>query len=893
MNLLKNTSKNKLKSVEKELNVLHQRLDQMLSSGSLETDFSVRSLRLEIDRCSAIVDKQREIEAKNIIYLSRAKWAEDGEKSTKYFLNLMKSRSADSYLHVINTPNGEVSEQKLIEKEIHLFYSQLYELQPSQEDHCLNDLFLTNNPQISSSHKNHMDSPLTLLDLYASLHSCKDSLIPKKDKDKTILSNLRPISLTNTDVKIITKAITIKLNPILDSIISPTQTAYVPKRQVTDNNLLLDKIIQLANKTEESLFVLSLDAKKAFDSVDHEYMYRTLKSFGFGDEFISVIRVIYKDLTASILVNGFKTQIIKLLRGVKQGDALSCALFIICVEPLFRSIQDSQNITGYKVRSPYSLETTECKLAGYADDFTPIVSNPESIKEVIKIYHKFSLLSGIYLNPDKTEVLKVGPHGSDPVQELVVDYGGQLYRIKPSKHIVVCGVSHPIDCEVSYNHNITNKIAKMKQLLNSWRCRNLSIIGKILITKVFGLSQLIYFLQTCSITNEDLKIVESALYSFVWSSKSARPNDKIKRSILKATALDGGLNAPDIFSLNRALKYKKWLRTTLNLNHPISIIQDRLLFHEGIADKFPQVISKSTLSRVQCSFYRLALETNNIMSNIIQSEICYKHARNEVDPQYLTFLLLAFPKLWITLLSERADWKLNSYTTESVYIGDQKWVNGQYVSTRQIRLLLTKQNESRIDKIDIVHKHGLDQDPVVLDTTPVNPFEMKNISSVFLRATQYKILHQAYTTRSKLFLYKIIDSPLCPFCEQSEDNFEHALYKCDLSKYTWSNFQSWLDSNGIPFQLHIPNIILGVNEQLQFGQILNSILINIKRILLSPAEQRRAMTTQEIEKIVIDLLRTEIWSKRYIKKKTTIAVETRLVKRWGHLLNLLESKIVI
>ena len=78
------------------------------------------------------------------------------------------------------------------------------------------------------------------------------TLIPKKDKDKTILANLRPTSLTNTDIKIITKAITKKLNPILETIISPTQIAYVPKRQVTDNNFLLDKIIKLARWTEEN-----------------------------------------------------------------------------------------------------------------------------------------------------------------------------------------------------------------------------------------------------------------------------------------------------------------------------------------------------------------------------------------------------------------------------------------------------------------------------------------------------------------------------------------------------------------------------------------------------------------------------------------------------------------
>lgn len=222
------------------------------------------------------------------------------------------------------------------------------------------------------------------------------TLIPKKDKDKSLLTNLRPISLTNTDVKIITKAITKKINPILDSIISPTQTAYVPKRQVTDNNFLLDKIIQLANRLEENLFILSLDAQKAFDSVDHEYMYKTLKSFGFGEEFIHTIKTIYNDLSASILVNGYKTEVLKLLRGVKQGDALSCALFVICVEPLFRAIQEAQGISGLKVRSPYSMEQVECKISGYADDFTPIAANVESIKEIFKTYYKFSQISGIY-----------------------------------------------------------------------------------------------------------------------------------------------------------------------------------------------------------------------------------------------------------------------------------------------------------------------------------------------------------------------------------------------------------------------------------------------------------------------------------------------------------------
>ncbi len=984
------SNKFELECVEKELNMLHSKLDHLLTDGSLESDDAVRILKLEIKRCNEIVDKQRDLEAKNLIYFARAKWAEEGEKSTKYFLNLIKTRAADSTISSIKTQNGVVTEQKDIENEIHRFYKDLYESKLVSEEEELNAEFLADLPKIPEDSKISMDTPLTLLDLYNAVQSCKDSapgpdaipysiykhfwnllgsplldswryslsigklsqdqrqsiitLIPKKDKDRSILSNLRPISLTNTDVKIITKAITIKINPILEHIISPTQTGYVPKRQVTDNNFLLDKIIQLANRMQENLFILSLDAKKAFDSVDHKYMYKTLKAFGFGDDFIFSIQTIYKDLTASVLVNGYKTSIIRLLRGVKQGDALSCALFIICVEPFFRAIQATQSIKGLEIRSPYSFQQVECKLAGYADDFTPIVANINSVNEVFKLYHKFSSISGIYLNPEKTEILKVGPHSDGPESEIMIQYGQDSYQITTSKRIVVCGVSHPISDPDSYKFNIFGKINKMKQLLNSWRCRSLSIMGKILITKVFGLSQLIYFLQTCSITNDDLKCVESALYSFIWSAKSPRPNDKIKRSVLKGPISEGGLNAPDIFSLNRALKFKKWLRTTNNLKHPVSVIQDRLLFLEGIPDKFPQVVHKQILTNVSCQFYRLALDTNNLLSEINYRQLHINHARNEVESEQLTFIashpiassiytwnkpnraqllrrtsllgianlgalvtfhkenshglawleiqqcLKSFPKMWITLLNERADWRLNSYTNESLYIGNNKWIHGANIPSRHIRLLLSKQSCTPVEKFDLINKHQLDHECPSLESTPNNPFEIKYIKSTYLKTLHYKILHKAFTTRSKLFLYKVIDTPLCPFCEEEDDNLKHALCSCELSKITWSNFQHWLNKYNIDIQIQIPNIIFGINEKLVFGPLLNTIMLQIKLILLSPKQSRRALSVEEIDKIVIEQLKTEkMFSSGRAFKVQSTAKKIQFEKRWGHLLHFLDA----
>jgi len=980
------SNKFELKCAESELNFLHNKLENLLTSGADETDPTVMITKLEIKRCETAVNRQREIESKNLIYMSRAKWSEEGEKSTKYFLNLIKTKTADSTINSVKTANGDVSEQKLIEEEIYNYYSQLYSKKSVSTDDLLDEAFLFNNPKISEQQKALMNEPITLRDLYKSVQSCDDSapgpdaipysiykkfwhllgplllkswehsvrtgkmsqeqrqsiitLIPKKDKDKTVLSNLRPISLTNTDVKIITKAITLKLNPILNSIISPTQTAYVTKRQVSDNTFLLDKIIQLANKTEENLFILSLDAQKAFDSVDHEYMYRTLKSFGFGDEFIATIRTIYNDLTASVMVNGFKTKVLALLRGVKQGDALSCALFIICVEPLFRAIQNSQYINGFKVRSPYTLESTECKLAGYADDFTPIVADIESVREVFRIYHSFSLISGVYLNPDKTEILTIGPQYGLPPTEILVEYGDKRHLITTTKRVTVCGVSHPMNIPESYKHNITDKIAKLKQVLNSWRCRSLSIIGKILITKTYGLSQLIYFLQTCHINESDLKLIESTLFSFIWSAKSTRPNDKIKRSTLKCSIDNGGLNAPDIFSLNKSLKFKKWLRTLHNNRHPVSIVQDRFLFGEGVKDKFPQEIHKSIIKNVSCPFYQSALDTNNILSNINYNQLYQSHSRDEVDCEQLSFIaahpiasspylinnlnrpqilrrlsmlgltnlgalvifhkenphalawlevaqcLRAFPRLWTTLLKEHNDWKLNSYTNETIFVGDSKWIHNALVTTKQLRILIHKQHEQPIHKLDLAIKHGLDLDE--LDSTPDNPFKVKISNSAYLQTLHYRTLHKAYTTRAKLFLYGKIDSPICPFCGDRDDDFDHALYKCDLSRHTWRNFQSWIDGCDIPVHIAISNIVLGVNENTPFSPLLNTIIVLIKRILLSPSETRRALSRVEIENAVKDQILVEKMQLTFANKRNKRNKLYRFHKRWGHLLHLIE-----
>ncbi len=75
------------------------------------------------------------------------------------------------------------------------------------------------------------------------------------------------------------------------------------------------KCIEHCERLENEAILVSLDAKKAFDSVNHKYMFKTLKAYGFSD--VKLVQMLHNDLKADILVNGFRTAVIKILRSVK------------------------------------------------------------------------------------------------------------------------------------------------------------------------------------------------------------------------------------------------------------------------------------------------------------------------------------------------------------------------------------------------------------------------------------------------------------------------------------------------------------------------------------------------------------------------------------------------
>jgi hypothetical protein len=200
-----------------------------------------------------------------------------------------------------------------------------------------------------------------------------------------LISNLRPISLSNCDIKIITKVLTKRFNIFLPVTLNPHQTAYIKGKQVHDNLRLIELVRNECSKQNINGYLVSLDAKKAFDSVDHMFIERVLDKFGVQQDFIQIFRLLYHKLTSRVLLNGFFTKEFTLGRSVKQGDALSCSLFIMCMETIINYIEQSSMVCRIPNDNCYLP-----KVFAFADDVAILTTDESSINNALKLYNDYT-----------------------------------------------------------------------------------------------------------------------------------------------------------------------------------------------------------------------------------------------------------------------------------------------------------------------------------------------------------------------------------------------------------------------------------------------------------------------------------------------------------------------
>ena len=166
--------------------------------------------------------------------------------------------------------------------------------------------------------------------------------IQKKGRDKRYIQNWRPTSLSNADVKLISKALAERLKNVLPEIISPNQNAYVKNRCINEGGRLISDLLEMSEVLNKEDFLVTIDMEKAFDSVNHHFLIAMLVKIGFGTEFIELIKVLLNNQESCVINGGKTSRYFKLERRTRQGDPISAYLFIIVLEVVF--LDNQRNI---------------------------------------------------------------------------------------------------------------------------------------------------------------------------------------------------------------------------------------------------------------------------------------------------------------------------------------------------------------------------------------------------------------------------------------------------------------------------------------------------------------------------------------------------------------------
>lgn len=234
-----------------------------------------------------------------------------------------------------------------------------------------------------------------------------------KKGDKNEINNYRPISLMSNLYKIFSKILLGRITKQLEENQQKEQAGFRADFSTIDHIHVVKQIIEKMNEYGQEYYMAFVDYNKAFDSLSHNYIWKTLGNQGVHNKYIRIIQEIYKNSTATVQLE-HQGEEFCIQRGVKQGDPLSPKLFIAVLENIFRNI----NWEGIGI----NINGVNLNHLRFADDIVLFAEKPDTLQTMLQELDQESRKAGLSMNPTKTKVMTNATKEHIEVREEVIQY---------------------------------------------------------------------------------------------------------------------------------------------------------------------------------------------------------------------------------------------------------------------------------------------------------------------------------------------------------------------------------------------------------------------------------------------------------------------------------------
>ena len=479
-------------------------------------------------------------------------------------------------------------------------------------------------------------------------------------------------------------------------------------------------------------------------------------------------------------------------------------MFIMCVEPLIRNIEN--NISIEAVVST-QLQSSLPKSYAYADDITTVTKNTRNgIEAIFSEYERLTKLSGLELNAEKTELMPFRSANVVGVQVApIVRYCQQDYTLELKNEIKINGILLSQNRFQMIESNVNQVVRRVDEQFRKWTRRSLSVLGKILIVKTFGISQIIYLMQSMSIPVTLIKKLNSILYKFIWNRHylAAKAPERIKREIMNKPIKLGGLGMLDLSELDAGIKLRALGRMLVSKHPMISLIKNKLDMNEFFLPKSRLAFDPVSVTAIDYlrvdrqklwedpelsgrEWYIKAIKAATIQKLINQNgrnSLAYLAIRTRGKRLFGELTLAELnslrrfinPKLCTSAVTVVRVPDLNTPLETNTYRIKLNLVPLHKLSSKDIRL-----SRQSIEPI-CFFKIG----PIMSPSVAINwAYSVSRLSSTRHKDIILRLIHGELYSKERLNRYGLVGDPLCPRCQETE-TLSHKYLECEYVREIW------------------------------------------------------------------------------------------------------------